>query len=431
VSGMARKRSQQLYEQACILMPAGVNSPVRAFGSVHGQPLFIQSGQSAYLKDVDGNRYLDCCGSWGPLILGHGHPVVLAAVREICENGLTFGAPHEGEMKLAEAVIQSYPAVEQVRFVNSGTEAVMSALRLARGATGRSLIVKFSGCYHGHSDCMLVEGGSGLATFGTSSSAGVPTGAVADTCVLPLDDEQVVEDLFQSRGEDIAAVVIEPIPANAGLLLQREEYLQFLRQITQRFGALLVLDEVISGFRVGLGGAAARYGLEPDLVTFGKVIGGGLPVGAFGGKRELMAHIAPLGPVYQAGTLSGNPVAMAAGLATLRVLCEEDVYSRLEDLGQRFEREVTPRLKEEGACCARIGSIFWLAFQPKAPRSLETIEAEGMTRYAGFHAAMLEREIYLAPSGYEVGFLNAAMDEQDITTLVDAIDSSLTVVPRG
>jgi glutamate-1-semialdehyde 2,1-aminomutase len=412
-------------------MPAGVNSPVRAFGSVHGEPLFIQSGQAAYLTDVDGTRYLDCCGSWGPLILGHGHPAVLAAVREVCEHGLTFGAPHEGEIRLAEAVIQSYPAVQQVRFVNSGTEAVMSAVRLARGTTGRSVIVKFSGCYHGHSDSLLVEGGSGLATFGTSSSAGVPAGAVADTCVLPLDDEQVVEDLFRSRGGDIAAVVIEPIPANAGLLLQREEYLQFLRRITQRYGALLVLDEVISGFRVGLGGAAALYGLEPDLATFGKIIGGGLPVGAFGGRRELMSQIAPLGPVYQAGTLAGNPVAMAAGAATLRVLREEDVYARLEKLGQRFEQQVGPLLSEAGACCVRIGSVFWLVFQADAPRTVEAIATEGMARYADFHAAMLERGVYLAPSGYEVGFLNAAMGEQEITTLVSTVDHSLAAPPRS
>jgi glutamate-1-semialdehyde 2,1-aminomutase len=359
------------------------------------------------------------------LILGHCHPVVLQAVHDACEAGLSFGAPHEGEIVLAEAVTGAYPAAEQVRFVNSGTEAVMSAVRLARGATRRDLIVKFSGCYHGHSDALLVEGGSGLATFGTSSSAGVPAGAVADTCVLPLDDEQLVADLFQQRGQDIAAVLIEPVPANCGLLRQRPEYLRYLRQITREHGSLLIFDEVISGFRVGMGGAAQLYGIEPDLATFGKVIGGGMPVGAFAGRRELMAHIAPLGDVYQAGTLAGNPVAMAAGTATLRLLQEEKVHARLEKLGEQLENALADRIAAAGGSLARVGSIFWLSFQDPAPRDFESIQSEGMAQYKDLHAALLQRGVYLAPSGYEVGFLNHAMTAAEVTFLAEAVGDAL------
>lgn len=425
MSELDRSRSRELYRRACQLMPAGVNSPVRAFGSVHGDPIFVQRGTGAYLEDVDGNRYLDCCGSWGPLILGHAHPEVLAAVEQACAAGLTYGAPHAGEIELAELVTTAYPAVGPVRFTSSGTEAVMSAVRLARGCTGRSLVVKFSGCYHGHSDALLVRGGSGLATFGTSSSAGVPAGAVADTCVVPLDDEQVVSDLFRTRGDDIAAVLIEPLPANAGLLEQRLAFLQFLREITAEHGALLILDEVISGFRVGMGGAAALYDLEPDLVTFGKVIGGGMPVGAFAGRRRLMNHVAPLGDVYQAGTLSGNPVAMAAGAATLRILEAERVHDRLEELGRRLEEGLASAVSAAGGCCVRVGSIFWLAFQTEAPRSFEAIAPEGMKRYADLHAALLARGVYFAPSGYEVGFLSHAMTEAEIDFLIEALRDGL------
>ncbi|MFH1845900.1 MAG: glutamate-1-semialdehyde 2,1-aminomutase, partial [bacterium] len=422
---LVRSRSLELYRRACLLMPAGVNSPVRAFGSVHGTPLFFAHGAGAFIEDVDGNRFLDCCGSWGPLILGHAPPIVLSAVRQACQDGMTFGAPHAGEIELAELVQASYPAAERIRFVSSGTEAVMSAVRLARGFTGRSLVVKFSGCYHGHSDALLVQGGSGLATFGASSSAGVPAGAVHDTCVVPLDDEQVVTELFRERGDEIAVVLIEPIPANAGLLLQRSEYLQFLRDITRKHGVLLLFDEVISGFRVGSGGAAARYGIEPDLVTFGKVIGGGMPVGAFGGTQRIMEKIAPLGDVYQAGTLSGNPVAMAAGCATLKLLGAERVYSRLEELGQRLEDGISEVLQTQGGCCVRVGSIFWLGFQSDPPRCLELVAAAGVQRYSDFHSAMLDRGVYLAPSGYEVGFLNHAMTEADVDYLAGAIRDSL------
>jgi glutamate-1-semialdehyde 2,1-aminomutase len=422
---MTRERSAQLYRRACELMPAGVNSPVRAFGSVHGTPLYIARGEGTYLVDADGQRYLDCCGSWGPLILGHAHPEVLAAVERAARDGLTFGAPCEPEIALAELVTTSYPGCEMVRFVSSGTEAVMSAVRVARGFTGRDLVVKFNGCYHGHSDALLVAGGSGLATFGVSASAGVPRGAVADTVVLTLDDDEALASLFADRGDRIAAVIIEPVPANAGLLLQRREFLHRLRELTLAHGALLILDEVISGFRLGMAGAAGLYGVTPDLATFGKIMGGGMPVGAFGGRREIMQRLAPLGDVYQAGTLSGNPVAMAAGAATLRLLADGEVFRRLETLGQALEARVAPAATATGAAFVRTGSIFWIAMQAPAPRRVEDVRREGMSRYADLHGWLLERGIYVAPSGWEVGFLNAAMTADDVERLADGLAAGL------
>jgi glutamate-1-semialdehyde 2,1-aminomutase len=422
---MTRERSAQLYRRACELMPAGVNSPVRAFGSVHGTPLYIARGEGAYLHDADGQRYLDCCGSWGPLILGHAPAAVLAAVERTARDGLTFGAPCEPEIKLAELVTGSYPGCEMVRFVSSGTEAVMSAVRLARGFTGRDLVVKFNGCYHGHSDALLVAGGSGLATFGVSSSAGVPAGAVADTVVISLDDDDALTALFADRGDRLAAVLIEPVPANAGLLLQRPEFLRRLRTLTQEHGALLILDEVISGFRLGPAGAAGDYDVTPDLATFGKIIGGGMPVGAFGGRRDIMQRLAPLGDVYQAGTLSGNPVAMAAGAATLHDLADGEVYRRLEEYGQALEAKVAPAAHASGAAFVRAGSIFWLAMQSPAPTRVEQVQRDGMRRYADLHSWLLEQGFYVAPSGWEVGFLNAAMTTEDVARLGDALAEGL------
>lgn len=422
---MSRERSAQLYRRACELMPAGVNSPVRAFGSVHGTPLYIARGEGSCLVDADGQRYLDCCGSWGPLILGHAHPAVLAAVESTARLGLTFGAPCEPEIALAELVTGTYPGCEMVRFVSSGTEAVMSAVRLARGFTGRDLIVKFNGCYHGHSDALLVAGGSGLATFGVSASAGVPAGAVADTVVVSLDDDTALDTLFAERGDQIAAILIEPVPANAGLLLQRTAFLQHLRDLTTKHGALLILDEVISGYRLGLAGAAGLYGVIPDLATFGKIIGGGMPVGAFGGRREIMQRLAPLGDVYQAGTLSGNPVAMAAGAATLNLLADGEIYSRLEAYGQMLEARVAPAAAANGAAFVRAGSIFWLAMQSPAPVRVEDVQREGMRRYADLHGWLLEQGFYLAPSGWEVGFLNAAMTTEEVGRLGDALAEGL------
>jgi glutamate-1-semialdehyde 2,1-aminomutase len=379
---------------------------VRAFRAVGGTPLFIRSAAGAEVEDQDGRRYLDFVGSWGPLILGHAHPEVVGAVADAARRGTTYGAPCAAEVELAETIVAAYPGLEQVRCVSSGTEAVMSAVRLARGATGRDLVVKFAGCYHGHADHLLVAAGSGLATLGIPDSAGVPAAFAALTRVLPLGDERALGDLFAAEGERIAAVLVEPVPANHGLLPQRPEFLRGLREITRRHGALLVFDEVITGFRLGRGGAAERFGITPDLATFGKVIGGGLPVGAFGGRRELMAHLAPLGRVYQAGTLSGNPLAMAAGLATLRVLERENGWARLEALGAALER-----LVPESVRLVRCGSLFWLDLEPG--------------RYGELFHALLDEGISLAPSAFEVGFLSTAHTEEHLERLAAALKKCL------
>jgi len=422
-----------LFERARRFIPGGVNSPVRAFRSVGGTPRFIAKGEGAYVTDEEGKRYLDFVGSWGPLILGHAPLEVVTAIQKAAALGTTYGAPCRGEVDLAERVVASYPGLEQVRFVSSGTEATMSAIRLARGATGRDLVLKFSGCYHGHADHLLVAAGSGLVTAGQPSSAGVPKDFAALTRVLPLDDEVKLEALFTAEGDKIAAVIIEPVPANNGLLLQRPAFLQKLRALTKQHGTLLIFDEVISGFRVPKGSAAAYYGITPDLVTFGKVIGGGLPVGAYGGSRVLMSHIAPEGPVYQAGTLSGNPVAMAAGLATLRILERDNVIAKLDEMGAILEAKATAALKATGRAVgfARIGSIFWLSFQDgEPPRSAEAIDGAAGARFAPLFQALLDKGIYIAPSAYEVGFLNAAHTEADIDTFVAALAETVTALPR-
>lgn len=425
---MRRDDSAAWFARAQKVLPGGVNSPVRAFGGVGGTPLVIKSARGATIVDVDGNEYLDFVGSWGPLILGHAHPKVLKVIEAACARGTSYGAPCQPEIELAELVVESYPSIEQVRFVSSGTEAVMSAVRLARGATGRDLIVKFSGCYHGHVDHLLVAAGSGLATFGQPTSAGVPEGVTAATRVLPLDNEAALERLFAADGARIAAVVIEPVPANNGLLLQRPEFLQAIRAQCDRHGALLILDEVISGFRLGPGGAAAHYGLRPDLATFGKVIGGGMPVGAFAGPRALMRHLSPEGSVYQAGTLSGNPVAMAAGLATLRIMTAENGWRRLADLGAYFEDTVTPVLANAPLpiSLARLASMFWMApFAAEPPRSTERIDARAAGVYAHLFHALLDRGIALAPSAYEIGFLSLAHRRADVDRFAGALDDSL------
>jgi glutamate-1-semialdehyde 2,1-aminomutase len=420
--------STRLYRRAVDLIPAGVNSPVRAFGAVGGEPLFIARGAGSEIWDADGNAYVDFVGSWGPLILGHAHPEVMRAVAEASQNGLTFGAPNAREVDLAEAVIASYPGLERVRFVSSGTEATMSAIRLARGATGRDIIVKFAGCYHGHVDHLLVSAGSGLATQGQPSSAGVPADFANLTRVLPLDDTTALEALFAAEGKRIAAVIIEPIPANHGLLLQRAEFLQALRRLTAASGTLLIFDEVISGFRVARGGAAELYGIRPDLATFGKIIGGGMPVGAFGGSAALMKHIAPLGPVYQAGTLSGNPVAMAAGAATLAVLNRENAWARLEQLGAQAETLLRPIVANNRRPIAftRLGSLFWFAFQPgAAPRSSAAVTADAGPRFAPTFRALLARGMYVPPSAYEVFFLSLAHRPEQIARFATAFAEAL------
>jgi glutamate-1-semialdehyde 2,1-aminomutase len=424
--------SDALWARAQKVIPGGVNSPVRAFKSVGGTPRFIERGEGPWLFDVDGHRYLDFCNSWGPLILGHAYPEVARAVEHAVRDGMSFGAPTEAEVLLAERIVSMVPFTEQVRMVSSGTEAVMSAVRLARGVTGRSKIVKFAGCYHGHADYLLVSAGSGLATFGTPDSGGVPDEFARCTLVAPLDDEEAVRGLFAEHGADIAAAIIEGVPANNGLLLQRSEYLTFLRDITREHGALLIFDEVITGFRLGPDGAAGRFEIEPDLVTYGKVIGGGMPVGAYAGPRKYMEHLAPLGPVYQAGTLSGNPVAMTAGLATLDVLTEHDGWTRLEELGRLWDDEVGSYLQKRDLGYVRIGSIFWICFQkPPVPRTAEAIDSAGAPIYARFHAELLARGVYFAPSAYEVGFLSLVQNEDLLQATAGAVRDAVDIALKG
>ncbi len=409
------------------VIPGGVSSPVRAFRAVGGTPRVLRSGTGAECEDVDGRRYTDFVCSWGPLILGHAHPEVRQAIADAVERGTTFGAPCEPEIELAEWIVGAYPGLDQVRFVSSGTEATMSAIRLARGATGRDKIVKFSGCYHGHADHLLVSAGSGLVTFGQPSSAGVPDAFAAETLVLPLDDEQRLIALLRRDGDRIAAVIIEPVPANNGLLLQRHDFLVTLRRETERAGAILIFDEVISGFRLAKGGAAEVLDIAPDLATFGKVIGGGLPVGAFGGRRDLMRHLAPEGAVYQAGTLSGNAVAMTAGLATLRILERDDGWTRLESTGAALEALLTPVLASAPfpARLVRLGSLFWMSLQAgEPPRSAEAIDVGAAARYTQLFHALLDAGIALAPSAYEVGFLSLAHQQAHLVGLRDALARS-------
>jgi glutamate-1-semialdehyde 2,1-aminomutase len=404
---------------------------VRAFRAVGGNPLFIERGSGQYLVDADGREYLDFVGSWGPLILGHAHPAVMDAVMRAVRDGTTFGAPCAAEVELAERLVAAYPGLEQVRFVSSGTEAVMSAIRVARAFTGRDLIVKFSGCYHGHADHLLVAAGSGLATFGRPSSAGVPESFTACTRVLPLDDDEAVRQLFAREGERVAAVIIEPVPANHGLLLQRREFLTGLRSLTSQHGTLLIFDEVISGFRLARGGAAQLVNIVPDLATFGKVIGGGMPVGAFGGRSAVMSRLAPLGDTYQAGTLSGNPVAMASGIATLDTLVKESGWERLEALGAELEGLLKPVIGRAGfpVQLVRIGSLFWLAFHAgEAPRTAVTLSEQATARFGALFHAMLERGVYLPPSAYEACFLSLAHRSADLQRLAQALSESLAQI---
>ncbi len=401
-------KSRKLIKSAEMIIPAGVNSPVRAFKSVGGTPRVIKSGEGPFLIDVDDNRYIDFCCSWGPLILGHADPDVVRAVGTQIGKGLTYGAVTEVEYELARLIVDSIDHVEQIRFVSSGTEAVMSALRLARGYTGRDLILKFEGCYHGHVDYLLVQAGSGLVTFGQPSSAGLPREITAQTAVLPLDDEEQLEKFFHEYGDTLAAVIIEGIPANNGLLIQRHEYMKKLRSLTEKHGALMVLDEVITGFRLGPGGAAAYYGISPDLTTYGKIVGGGMPVGAFGGRAEIMSKLAPLGPVYQAGTLSGNPVAMTAGLATLQKLLNSNLYDELEKRTATFVLMLRDKLQNMPIHVISVASIFWLVFQETRPRAAHEIETTGIEQFNAAHGRLLDKGVYLPPSGYEVCFVSTA-----------------------
>lgn len=409
---MKRTQSTALFEKAKEYFPGGVNSPVRAFKSVSGTPLFIERGKGAYIWDADGDRYLDFCCSWGPLILGHAPDKVVASIQATLEKGTSFGAPTRLENELAELILSNHRFIDKIRFVNSGTEAVMSAVRLARGATGKNKIIKFEGCYHGHVDALLVKAGSGLVTLGNASSEGIPESAVQDTIVLPLNDRNALEAAVEKYADDLACVIIEPIPANNGLLIQGEEYLKFLREVTAKHGILLIFDEVISGFRVGFEGAAGLYGIQPDIMTFGKIIGGGLPVGAYGASHEIMSHISPDGPVYQAGTLSGNPVAMSAGIAQLRECLEPNFYESLEQKTADFCAHINEYAQENSLPVRMVhqASIFWLAFseETEAITNAAQIDGSKMEWFSRLHHLLLEKGIYLGPSGYEVGFVSAA-----------------------
>ena len=419
---MRHDRSHELFAEALELLPGGVSSPVRAFRAVGGSPLFIERGEGAYIVDVDGNRYVDYVISWGPLVLGHAHPRVVAALERALRDGTSFGAPSPLELELARLIREAMPSLELIRFVNSGTEATMSAVRLARAFTSRPKVVKFVGCYHGHADLLLVQAGSGVATLGLPDSPGVTPGAVGDTLTAPYNDLDPVERLFDAR-DDIAAVIVEPVAGNMGLVLPQEGFLEGLRALTAVNGALLVFDEVMTGFRVHPGGAQTLYGVTPDLTTLGKVIGGGLPVGAYGGRREIMELVAPAGPVYQAGTLSGNPLAMTAGIETLRILGERGVWDGLE--------RATGRLAEglgslaTAVQVASVGSMFGLFFADRPVRSWDDARTADADRFAAFHRALLESGVYLAPSQFEAGFVSTAHSDEEIYATVKAAGEAL------
>lgn len=415
-------RSHDLFQRARQFMPGGVNSPVRAFKSVGGEPFFAQRAEGAYLYDVDGNRYIDYVGSWGPMIAGHAHPSVIEAVQKTLVDGLSFGVPNALEVAMGERLAELMPSMPMQRMVNSGTEATLSAIRLARGATGRTLIVKFEGCYHGHGDSFLVKAGSGALTFGQPNSPGVPAPLADLTLTLPYNDFDAATKLFDARGSEIAGLIIEPIAGNMNCILPKDGYLQHLRELCTKHGALLIFDEVMTGFRVSRGGAQQRYGITPDITTLGKIIGGGMPVGAYGGREDLMRQIAPDGPIYQAGTLSGNPVAMAAGLATLALLDEPGFYERLEQNTNRLCDGLETAARDAGVAVTtnRSCAMFGLFFTDKKVESFADATACDINAFNRFFHGMLQRGVYLAPSAYEAGFLSSAMSESDIDATIEA-----------
>jgi len=432
---MNRSKSNELYQTSSKYFPGGVNSPVRAFKSVDGTPIFITKGNGAFVTDADGNEYIDFCASWGPMILGHNNPEIKNAVIEAAENGLSFGAPTVQENQLAELLISNNKYVEKIRFVSSGTEAVMSAIRLARGYTGRDKIIKFEGCYHGHADHLLVKAGSGLVTFGSSSSAGVPESFVNETLVLPLNNKEALEKAFEEHKDQVACIIIEPIPANNGLLLQDKDYLEFVKEIAHKNCALVIFDEVISGFRVGFEGAAGYYGIQPDIITYGKIIGGGMPVGCYGSSAKIMSYIAPDGDVYQAGTLSGNPVAMSAGRAACEILVKEGFYEDQEKRTQHFVAKIKAHINAKGynLYIATIGSIFWMVYgNQEKIQSPDQISPEAGKYFKAIFSKLLERGVYLGPSGYEVGFVSAAHSPEildkaanEIISVLDDVDQEI------
>jgi len=431
---MKRVKSESLYSEALGLMPGGVNSPVRAFRSVGGTPLFMKQGKGAHLIDEDGNDFIDYCMSWGPMILGHADADVVKAVSETAALGTSFGTPHRYEVELARIILDSYPSMDKIRFVNSGTEATMSAIRLARGYTGKKQIIKFDGCYHGHADFLLVAAGSGLATFGIPDSQGVTADNVRDTIVLPYNDLEKFEAYLKDEADKVAAVILEPVPCNYGLILPEKNYLKGVRKLCSEYGILLIFDEVINGFRLSGAGAQGLYDVEADLTTLGKIIGGGLPVGAYGGKKEIMDMVAPDGPVYQAGTLSGNPLAMAAGIATLKKVLSKGFFDDLRSKAGQLKTGLVPVLdKFKGRVLFNsIESIFSFSFTDSDKiRSVDQVRKCDMNMFASFHREMLSRGIYIAPSGFEVGFLSHAHSNEDISETVRAVTESLETVIKN
>lgn len=424
----SRAQSAEAFKTACRLMPGGVNSPVRAFKSVGGNPVFIQKAQGAYLWDIDGNRYIDYVGSWGPAILGHAHPAVVERVRQVALEGLSFGAPTLLENELAMEVMKLMPSLEKIRFVNSGTEAVMSAIRLARAYTGRSALLKFSGCYHGHADALLVKAGSGAATCGIPDSAGVPAGIAAQTLTAEYNDLDSVKALLETSPEPVAAILVEPVAGNMGCIPPRPGFLEGLRALADEFGALLIFDEVMTGFRVALGGAQARYGVKPDLTTLGKIVGGGMPVGAYGGRADIMATVAPEGPMYQAGTLSGNPLAMAAGLETLKALQAPGVYDCLEANTRTLVEGLLAHCRQQGiaAVGTQVGSMFTLFFTEGPVENYTQVLQADRERFNRYFWAMLNAGVYLAPSPFEAGFCSLAHTGSDIENTLSAASRALS-----
>jgi glutamate-1-semialdehyde 2,1-aminomutase len=423
-------KNLSLFEQSQTLIPGGVNSPVRAFGSVGGTPIFFKKGLGSRLWDENDKEYIDYINSWGPMILGHANPEVLDAVKQASQNSLSFGAPTSRELAIAEEIIKLVPSIEQVRLVSSGTEATMSAIRVARGYTGRDKIVKFEGCYHGHADALLVKAGSGALTFGQPSSAGVPEDVAKHTLTLPYNHTQALEDLFASSGDEIACVIIEPVVGNMNLIIPHQEFLQSLRTLCTKHGAVLIFDEVMTGFRVDLGGAQTLFDVIPDMTTLGKVIGGGLPVGAFGGKKEIMQQLAPLGPVYQAGTLSGNPVAVAAGLKTLELIQRPHFFTKLSAITSNLVDGLTASAQQKNIdfCARHVGGMFGMYFSKKAPDSFDEIMQSDRDAFKKFFHLMLNEGIYFGPSAFEAGFVSAVHSEEDIKLTLKAADKAFNAL---
>ena len=423
---MRTERSKELFREAQKYLVGGVNSPVRAFKALGMEPLFIEKGKGSRVWDADGNEFIDYVLSWGPLILGHAHDQIINAIKQVSNYGTSFGAPTELEIQMAKAVVDAVPSVEMVRFVNSGTEATMSAIRLARGYTGKKKIIKFDGCYHGHGDSLLVSAGSGVATLGIPGTPGIPEELAQLTIVLPYNDIDAVEEAFKKHGDDIACVILEPVAGNMGVVAPSKEYHQRLRDITKQYGALLIWDEVMTGFRLALGGAQELYGIEPDLTTMGKVIGAGLPVGAYGGKKEIMLYVAPEGPVYQAGTLSGNPLAMAAGLRQLQILKDKDPYKELDKKGEKLEEGLNQLIDKYGikATVNRVGSMITLFFTDREVKNFSDAKSCDLELFNRFYRLMLDKGIYLAPSQFEASFLSTAHSDEDINRTLNAVEDS-------